>query len=321
MEDDFSRPAEPDGEHRRAPLRLIAAVAAVAFVLGAMAFYWLASSDLPGIGGLLAPEPAETASPAAPDPGRTPAPAPVPSASDAATAMAAASDVREAAERVEAMAEHQGGLDSRVAAMEQRLAQLELRAQAAAGNAARAEALLITFAARRALERGAPLGYLADQLRLRFGDAQPNAVQTVIDAALRPVTLDQLIARFNGLAPALAEPPPEDGALSRLGRELSELFVIRREDSPSPAAERRLGRARLFLESGRIPAAIAEMRRLPNPAPAADWIADAQRYAEAQRALELLETTAILEQRELRDGSGARVEQPSPAQAADSVAP
>lgn len=322
MDDDFSRPAEPDGEHRRAPLRLIAAVAAVAFVLGAMAFYWLASSDLPGIGRLLAPEPAETASPAAPEPGGTPAP--VPSASDPATAMAAANaatDVREAAERVEAMAEHQGGLDSRVAAMEQRLAQLELRAQAAAGNAARAEALLITFAARRSLERGAPLGYLADQLRLRFGDAQPNAVQTVIDAALRPVTLDQLIARFNGLAPALAEPPPEDGALSRLGRELSELFVIRREDSPSPAAERRLGRARLFLESGRIPAAIAEMRRLPNPAPAAGWIADAQRYADAQRALELLETTAILEQRNLRNGSGERVEQPSPAQAPSDAAP
>ncbi len=90
--------------------------------------------------------------------------------------------------------------------------------------------------------------------------------------------------------------------------------MIRREDSPSPAAERRLERARLFLESGRIPAAIAEMRRLPNPAPAADWIADAQRYADAQRALELLETTAILEQRELRNGSGARVEQPSPAE-------
>ena len=319
MDDDFSQPAEPDGEHRQAPLRLIAAVAAVAFVLGAMAFYWLASSDLPGVGRLLAPEPAETASSAAPEPGRTPAP--VASASDAATAMAAASDVRQAAERVEAMAEHQGGLDSRVAAMEQRLAQLELRAQAAAGNAARAEALLITFAARRSLERGAPLGYLADQLRLRFGDARPNAVQTVIEAAQNPVTLDQLIARFNGLAPVLAEPPPEDGALSRLGRELSELFVIRREDSPSPAAERRLGRARLFLESGRIPAAIAEMRRLPNPAPAAGWIADAQRYADAQRALELLETTAILEQRNLRNGSGERVEQPSPAQAPSDAAP
>src|SRR3990170_1686682 len=75
------------------------------------------------------------------------------------------------AERV--MAETQGGLDQRVAAMEQRLARLDLQTQAAAGNAARAEGLLVTFASRRSIERGVPLGYLADQLRLRFGDAQP----------------------------------------------------------------------------------------------------------------------------------------------------
>jgi hypothetical protein len=91
------------------------------------------------------------------------------------------------------------------------------------------------------------------------------------------------------------------------------LFVIRREDAPSPAPERRLERARLFLESGRVRAAVAEVELLPNAAPAADWIRDAQRYAAAQRALELLETTAILEQRELRSGSGMPVQQPSPA--------
>src|SRR3546814_3562519 len=34
--------------------------------------------------------------------------------------------------------------------------------------------LLIAFAARRALDRGLSLGYLEAQLRLRFGDDQPN---------------------------------------------------------------------------------------------------------------------------------------------------
>ena len=93
---------------------------------------------------------------------------------------------------------------------------------------------------------------------------------------------------------------------------LGELFVIRREGSPSPEPRRRMERARLFLESGRPEAAISEVRNMPNAAGAADWIADAERYATAQRALELLETAALLEPRSLRDGSGRSIEQPSP---------
>ena len=86
---------------------------------------------------------------------------------------------------VERVAEQQGGLDQRLAAAEQRLTQLDLQAQAAAGNAARAESLLIAFATRRAVERGAELGYLSDQLRLRFGDQWPNAVSTIIEMPSR----------------------------------------------------------------------------------------------------------------------------------------
>lgn len=112
--------------------------------------------------------------------------------------VAAAAD---AVAAVETVAEAQGGFDQRLAAMEQRLARLDLQAQAASGNAARAEGLLIAFATRRSMERGAPLGYLADQLRLRFGDARPNAVRTIIEASRDPVTLDQLMARLEGLSP------------------------------------------------------------------------------------------------------------------------
>ena len=63
----------------------------------------------------------------------------------------------------------------RVADLEDRLSRINVQAQAASGNAARAEGLLIAFAARRALDRGSPLGYIDPQLRLRFGDAQPKA--------------------------------------------------------------------------------------------------------------------------------------------------
>ncbi|MEX0342419.1 MAG: hypothetical protein AB3N06_07520, partial [Erythrobacter sp.] len=198
-------------------------------------------------------------------------------------------------------------------AAEQRLARLDLQAQAAAGNAARAEGLLIAFATRRALEKGAELGYLADQLRLRFGDALPNAVDTIIRTSRDPVTLDQLIARLEGLSPRLAQPNDQSG-WTRIGDELSQLFVIRRESAPSPQPERRLDRARLFLESGRTQAAIAEVRNLPGADQAGAWIRDAERYAAAQRALDLIETAAVLEPRRLRDGAGNRIEQPSPAE-------
>lgn len=234
-----------------------------------------------------------------------------PSPSETSVETVAAEQATEAVERV---AEQQGGLDQRLAAAEQRLAQLDMQTQAAAGNAARAEGLLIAFATRRTMERGAELGYLADQLRIRFSDALPNAVSTVIDTSRNPITLDQLLARLEGLGPELSN-SSEEPSFDRFQRELNELFIIRRESSPSPQPERRLERARYFLESGRVPAAIEEVKKLPGASRAAAWIKDAERYDAAQRALDLIETSAVLEPRRLRDRQGNRVQQGSPAEA------
>ncbi len=206
----------------------------------------------------------------------------------------------------------QGELDQRIAEMEQRLARLDVQADAAAGNAARAEGLLIAFASRRAIERGDRLGYLADQLRMRFGAAEPDAVQAVLAVERDSVTLDQLLARLDGLAPELGQGAAREGTFAWLQREMGQLFVVRREGAPSPAPERRLERARLFLESGRTEAAIAEIRNLPNADRASDWIADAQRYAAAQRGLERIEAAAILEP-DLRDGKARPVGEQAPA--------
>ena len=236
-----------------------------------------------------------------------PSPSPSPSVTEAA---------REAVQAVDRVEEQQGGLDQRIAAAEQRIARLDLQAQAAWGNAARAEGLLIAFAARRALEKGEQLGFLADQLRLRFGDAMPNAVRTVVAFGARPVTIDQFIARLDGLAPELAQ-SRRRLTWDRLGSELSQLFVVRRETTPSPQPRLRLERARLFLQSGRVAAAVAEVRNLPGAggsAPAS-WIRDAERYAAAHDALDLIETAAVLEPRRLRDGEGRSIEQASPAMA------
>jgi len=219
----------------------------------------------------------------------------------------------QAVQAVQKVAQQQGGLEARVVAMEQRIDQLNLQAQAVSGNAARAEALLVAFASRRAIDRGEPLGYLADQLRLRFGDARPNSVRIVIDGANQPITLDQLVARLDGLSPRLTVEPDEGIGWHRVRRELGELFVVRRETAPSPQPERRLARARQFLESGRVDAAVAEVRNMPGAPTARQWIVDAERYAVIRRALDLLETTAILDSRDLRDGQGNPVRQLSPA--------
>jgi hypothetical protein len=213
---------------------------------------------------------------------------------------------------VDEFAGQQGDLDQRMTEMEQRLARLGVKADAAAGNATRAEGLLIAFAARRAVERGDRLGYLADQLRMRFGVAEPDAVRAVLATEREPVTLDQLLAGLDRLAPQLGEGSvASEDTLDWLSRELGELFVVRREDAPSPAPERRLDRARWFLESGRTAPAIAEVRNLPNADSAGDWIADAERYAAAQRGLERIEAAAILEPDNLRDGAGQPVRQPT----------
>jgi hypothetical protein len=278
---------------RSSGMRMILGAALIAFLLGVAATWYLTRSADFLFTDLFRLKSDETAAQTAAAPTTTAVP------------LAAPATVAE-------VVEQQGGLDQRVAAMEQRLTRLDLQAQAASGNAARAEGLLIAFAARRAVVRGAPRDFNGGQLQLRLGEAQPNAVRTVIEAAGKPVTLDQLLARLDGLAPQLAEAPNEEGPFDWLSRQLSSLFVVRREDAPSPAPERRIERARLFLQSGRIDAAVSEVRNLPNAEQARGWIADAERYAAAQKALDLIETAAIIEPRELRDGAGDRVVQPSP---------
>lgn len=191
-------------------------------------------------------------------------------------------------------------LAARVAELEQRLSRITLEAESASGNASRAEGLLVAFAVRRALDRGLSLGYLDAQLRLRFGDDQPNAVKTIIDTSREPVTLEQLRAELDTLAPQLVGRGGDgNGSLwTGLRRELGELFVVRAAGTQSPRASERLERARRYLAGGQADKAIAEVEAMPGSAAAIDWLIDARRYHEARRALDLIETAAILEPRD-----------------------
>lgn len=203
-------------------------------------------------------------------------------------------------------------LEGRIAMLEDRFSRINAEADAASGNAVRAEGLLIAQAARRMIDRGQPLGYIEGQLQLRFADAQPNAVRTLIAASQDPVTLAQLLAQLDVAAARLAQPPAADDAWTRVKHELSTLFVIRSQPGPSPVAPRRLERARVLLASGNVEDALVEIGRMPGASGAYQWMQAARRYQAAQHALDLIETTAMLEPRRLKDGQGLPVTRESP---------
>lgn len=204
-------------------------------------------------------------------------------------------------------------LDDRVAELENRLSLINVQAQAASGNAGRAEGLLIAFAARRALDRASALGYLEGQLQLRFGAAQPNAVATIIRASKNPVTMDQLRTQLEEIGPTIVSGSANgEGFWGSLTREATELFVIEQEGTVSQTPTQRLQRAKRYLEAGRVEAALGEIQRLPGRNKASGWMAKARLYAEARRALDIIESAAILEPRGLRDANGQLIGQPSP---------
>ena len=188
-------------------------------------------------------------------------------------------------------------LAGRLAAIEQRMDRMDLRLELASSNTARAEALLVAFAVRRVVERGAPLGYLADQLKLRFGDAQPDAVATIIAGAGGIVPLDRLAARLEELQSDTA-PANQQTFWHRVSRELADMFVVRRNRPSASGEETRFENARIALSEGRIDDAISIVEHLSNSNEAASWIVAARRYRDVERALDLIDTTALLAPRQ-----------------------
>jgi hypothetical protein len=185
----------------------------------------------------------------------------------------------------------------RVAALEARVGEVGTEARAAVGNADRAEGLLVAFAARRALDRGVPLGFLEALLRQRFGQTQPQAVGMIITAAREPVTLQELQGELDQLGPMLIGSGPEQSWWGAFRSELSSLITVRREGTPSQVPADRLARAKRWLESGEVAPALAEVLRMPGHDHARGWVMRARRYVIARQALDTIETAALLEPR------------------------
>lgn len=188
-----------------------------------------------------------------------------------------------------------GAVAARVAMLEERLARISLAADSASGNAAKAEALLLAFAARRAVERGVPLGLLEAQLRMRFGDSQPNAVESVILASRSPVSMRDLAAELNSLRGSL-DYPADASLLDRIRSGVDSLIVVRASGTDSPRAEARFERAQDALMRGRYDLAIAEVEAMPGASrpEVRAWLTRARLRNDAYRALDLIESAAIM---------------------------
>ena len=193
------------------------------------------------------------------------------------------------------LATREATLAAQLAALEARTAAITTDASAAGGQATRAEGLMVAFAARRALDRGVGLGYLEEQLRLRFGQAQPRATMLLIQAARQPVTLEDLRQGLDTIAPDITTSTGE-GWLDTIQHQIDSLVVLRKAGTPSPMPADRLARVRRLLEAGQVEAARAEVARLPGAAQASNWMDAARRYVTARQALDVIENTALIGQ-------------------------
>lgn len=190
---------------------------------------------------------------------------------------------------------------ARLAAVEGRLATVESATLRAQGSAGRADALLVAFAARRAVDRGLALGYLEPLLVDRFGTTEQGAVATVITAGRSPQTADALLTEYQQLGPILRGPGPNESVWTGVRRELGNLVSIHRADRPNPLPQARYDRALAALRDGKTGVALAETMRMPGASrpEAAGWIERARRAVLATRALDQLESAALL-------GNGSR---------------
>ncbi len=185
--------------------------------------------------------------------------------------------------------------DSRVAALESRLAEIDRHAAIAAAHAARAEGLLLATAARRAVDRGVALGYIEGELTAHFGASQPRAVANVIAASHAPITLDGLRAGLDGVMSESAPNASKADWWGRLRANFGGLITVRKVgEATVPAPDERLSRARLALGTGAVENALADVARLPGGSTTNTWMTNARRYIEAHSALDVLEAAALM---------------------------
>ena len=107
--------------------------------------------------------------------------------------------------------------------------------------------------------------------------------------------MQSLQKQFQEVAPHLSGGGQGQSWWAAFKTEMAGLVTIRRENTPSTQPAERLRRAGQSLEAGQVEVALLEVLRLPGHERADPWIANARRYVAAHRALDRLESAALLE--------------------------
>ena len=81
---------------------------------------------------------------------------------------------------------------------------------------------------------------------------------------------------------------------SSIKREFGSLIHVHRADRPSTQPQARYERALAALRAGEVDTALAETMRLPGAARAGEWVGKARQHIAVHRALDELESAALL---------------------------
>ena len=142
---------------------------------------------------------------------------------------------------------------------------VENATQRVEGSAGRADALLVAFAARRAIDRGVALGYLEPLLVDRFGRTHP-ARSRRSSPARTPVRLEQSVDRVSSSSARAALGRPAGKLVDQFKRELGSLIQSAAPTGRRPSLTRAIDRAAAAPRRGEVDDALAETMRLPGAA-------------------------------------------------------
>jgi hypothetical protein len=119
-------------------------------------------------------------------------------------------------------------------------------------------------------------------------------VPTIITASHQPVRLNDLGAEYDSIGADLRRGGPQESWWSGFKREMGGLVQVHRADRPAPSVDARFARAQQRLAAGEVDQALAETMRLPGARYAGDWVGKARRYIAVHRALDEIESAALL---------------------------
>lgn len=184
-------------------------------------------------------------------------------------------------------------LGIRIGALEARLAQAEAATGpgAATGTSSRVTGLVLAFAARRAWERGQPLGEIESELRGHFANNELRFVDTISRNAKLGITNQKLKASFAELVPEIAG--ANATLWERFSNGMSSIISIRSGANGREGPEGLLNKAKVAVEAGDFETAINKLEQHPRRASAQKWLDDARQYVEMEKALDALEASAF----------------------------